>query len=49
MELDQLFIADDWIIAARAMLQIMINFWPVVALFVGYCVYETYFMKAGQE
>jgi len=43
--LENLTNIENWIIVGKAMIQITYNFWPCVALFMGYCVYETFFMK----
>tara|TARA_B000000557_G_C20376594_1_gene276188 strand:+ start:73 stop:234 length:162 start_codon:yes stop_codon:yes gene_type:complete len=36
-------------IVSQAMLKIAYNFWPCIALFVGYCIYETWFMKPAPK
>jgi hypothetical protein len=40
---------EDWIIVGRAMAKIAYNFWPCIAIFIGYCVYETFFMEKTQD
>ena len=39
---------ENWIIVGQAMAQIAYNFWPCILLFVGYCIYETFFMGANR-
>ncbi len=39
---------ENIMIVNQAMLKIAYNFWPCIALFVGYCVYETWFMKPAR-
>ena len=36
-------------IVSEAMLKIAYNFWPCIAFAVGYCIYETWFMKSSYK
>ena len=42
MDFSNILDLDNWILVAQASLQLAYNFWPIIMLVIGYCIYETW-------
>jgi len=42
MDFTQILVLDNWITVAQASIQLAYNFWPIILMSIGYCIYESW-------